>query len=113
MRRQDILNREPPRPLLTNVEFPLGQRSIKMRYVAKESKNAITRLRIQKKTFSEYLPKVNTKKRQIFLAPFGRTAKPRQWFYIETLRLFKNITLLARHYTERLDSGVGSVVSWW
>ena len=66
-----------------------------------------------KKTFLEYLPEVNAKKRQIFLAPFGRTAKPRQWFYIETLRLFKNITLLARHYTERLDSGVGSVVSWW
>ena len=48
-------------------------------------------------TFSEYLPEINAKKRQIFLASFGRTAKSRQWFYIEILMLLKNISLLACH----------------
>ena len=64
-------------------------------------------------TFSEYLPEIIAKKRQIFLAPFGRTEKFRQWFYIKILRLLKNITLLTRHYTERPDTAVGSVVSSW
>ena len=57
-------------------------------------------------TFSEYIPKINAKKRQIFLASFGRTAKSRKWFYIEILRLLK-------YYIERPDSAVGSVASWW
>ena len=54
MRRQDILNQEPPRLLLTNVEFPLGQRSIKMRYVAKESQTAITRFEVAKEILLKY-----------------------------------------------------------
>ena len=84
MRRQDILNREPPRPLLTNVEFPLGQRSIKMRYVAKESKNAITRLWIQKNIF-RISPRRQCKKEANIPRSFwedckiGRSEKPKSW----------------------------------